>query len=192
MSIDLLGSGLVFVEEAPKDGIQYARQNGVWTPTGEFTLPVRRKSEVYYSNLNVIMSDGVAYNMIQLFKALTPTSGSLLPFFNTTSNKMNAYNEDRTLTFKLSVTGSFAGGQTNRAFQVDFNGTNGNRLITNRPLQSEMDSMTLATFFSIDKNGNIVNNGTEVLMTALGGDFTINTALIIAEQVTSESNISAV
>ena len=162
--------------------------------SGQVTLPTRKKSEVLWTGLTGrTFAADTDINLINFLKALpTPTSGSLLPFFNTTSNKLNAYNTNNTLTFKLSVSGSWSGGSTSRSMQVDFSGTNGNRLVESRDVAVTTDNLTFATFFSIDVGGNIVTNGTAITLRSNGGTFTVTSILLIAEQMGTVESISAV
>lgn len=162
--------------------------------SGDITLPTRKKSEVSWVGLTGrTFAADTDINLINYLKALpTPTSGALLPFFNTTSNKLNAFNSNSTLTFKLSVVGSWSGGSTNRSMQIDFSGTIGNRLVESRDVAVTGDNITLATFFSIDAGGNIVTNGAPIILRSNGGTFSVTSILLIAEQMTTLNTISAV
>lgn len=151
------------------------------------TRTQRKKTEVYYSGLSVSLTAGTAYNLITLLKALTPTTGSLAPFFDTAGNKLKVINDNASCAFKLNIVGNWANASSDRSLQVDFVGTNGNRLVANRSSATTADSLTLATFLSVDKNGNLATNGSVVNLTAVGINFTITSALLIAEQVTKES-----
>lgn len=51
---------------------------------------------------------------------------------------------------------------------------------------------TLATFFSIDRDGGIVTSGTSPIIRSNGGSYTISSVLLIAEQATRQTQISAV
>ncbi|WP_017410099.1 tail needle knob protein [Aeromonas hydrophila] len=92
----------------------------------------------------------------------------------------------------LNLEGSWTGGSTNRSMQLDFAGTNGNRLVASRDVAVTSDVITLATFFSIDKNGFIALNGTKPVIRSNGGTFNLTGVLLIAEQITTETVISAV
>ena len=146
-------------------------------------VPVRKKSEVTYSfSPALTLVDGTAYNLINIIKNTTPTSGTLAPFFNVVTNELNCYNEDASVTFKLNVIGSWAGGSTNRSMQVDFLGTVGNRIVQNRNSSVTSDILMFSAPLSIDKNGNIATNGTAVTIQSNGGDFSVTNILLIAEQ----------
>lgn len=147
----------------------------------------RKKTEVYYSGASVVLTAGTTYNLVTVLKALTPTTGTLAPFFDTTGDKLKVINDNATCAFKINLVGNWANSSDNRSIQIDFVGTNGNRLVANRSSATTADSLTLATFLSVDKNGNLATNGSVVNLTAIGINFTITSALLIAEQVTKES-----
>ncbi len=156
--------------------------------------PSRKKSEVRWAGLTgVSLPADTDRDLIAMLKGLpAPAAGTLAPFFNTTSDKLNAFNDNTSLAFKLNLVGSWAGGSTNRSMQLDFIGTNGNRLVASRDAAVTDDAITLATFFSIDAGGFIVTNGTKPVIRSNGGTYNLTAVLIIAEQVTSQTTISAV
>ena len=147
----------------------------------------RKKTEVYYSGESVVLTAGTATNLVTLLKALTPVSGTLSPFFDTTANKLKVINDNATCAFKLNLVGNWANASNDRSIKVDFVGTNGNSIVANRSSATTGDVLTLATFLSVDKNGNLATNGSVVNITAVGINFTITSALLIAEQVTKEN-----
>ena len=159
-----------------------------------YQAPKRKKSEVFWTGLTgVVLAADTDYNLIALLKALpAPAFGTLAPFFNTVSNKLNAYNDNASLSFKLNLAGTWSAGTNNRSLQIDFVGTNGNRLVASRDAAVTTDVITLATFFSIDRNGGIVTNGTSPIIRSNGGSYTLNAVLLIAEQATRQTQISAV
>ncbi|EGU20093.1 tail needle knob protein [Vibrio mimicus] len=146
----------------------------------------RRKSEVLFdfSASPLVFTQGVTYNLIDRIKARTPVFGSLLPFFDTANNLLRAFNDNRSLYFKANFTGTFPGSAAIRSLELDFAGTQGNRLVQNRSLEVAEDVMNFSTFFSVDKNGNIATNGTAIQIRANGLDFTCTKLLLIAEQET--------
>lgn len=164
------------------------------TPSEPYNHPARKKTEVYWSGLTGrTLTADTDINLVTFLKGLpAPTSGTLAPFFNTTSNKLNAYNDNASLAFKVNLVGSWSGGSSSRSMQLDFTGTNGNRLVASRDAAVASDVITLATFFSIDRNGGIVTNGTDPVIRSNGGTYTVTSVLLIAEQVTTETVISAV
>lgn len=147
----------------------------------------RKKTEVYYSGASVVLTAGTTTNLVTILKALTPVSGTLAPFFDTTANKLNVINDNATCVFKLNLVGNWANASSDRSIKVDFVGTNGNSIVANRSSATTGDVLTLATFLSVDKNGNLATNGSVVNITAVGINFTITSALLIAEQVTKEN-----
>lgn len=156
--------------------------------------PSRKKSEVYWSGLTGrTLAADTNVDLVTFLKGLpAPAFGSLAPFFNTTSNKLNAYNDDASLAFKINLVGSWTAGSSNRSMQLDFVGTNGNRIVASRDAAGTSDVITLATFLSIDKNGNIVTNGAPLTIRSNGGTYTVTAILLIAEQVTKETAITPV
>lgn len=157
-------------------------------------LPTRKKTEVYWSGLvGTTLAIGAPINLVTLLKGLpAPQVGTLAPFFNTTSDKLNVFNDNSSVTFKLNLVGTWSGGSGNRSMQLDFTGTNGNRLVASRDAAVTSDVITLATFFSVDTDGNLAQNGAAPVITPNGGTYTATAILLIAEQVTKLTSISAV
>lgn len=155
-------------------------------------IPVRKKTEVYYSGLSLAIPT-TEVNLISLLKALTPTSGTLGQFFNTTSDKLNVYNDDATLVFKVNISGSWTTNNDNRTMRLNFVGTNGNTLFQSRYANNvSPDVVNFQIFFSIDKDGNIATNGTAPVIQSYGSVFTATSILLIAEQVTAVASINPV
>lgn len=169
---------------------------GVKDPDGsERFFLSRRKTEVAWVNLStpIVLAADTDYNMVTLFKAITdaPQRGTLAPFFNATTNKLNVYNEGATLTFNLNLEGSWSGGGTNSSMELKFLGTIGNDISAVRVAGQTSDTVSLPTFFSIDADDFIALNGTEPILRANSRSFTINSILLIAEQNTHLPAISA-
>lgn len=141
----------------------------------------RKKSEVLYTGISQVITT-TATNLITMLKALTPSSGTLLPFFNTTTDKLTVYNENKTLNFKLSMIGSYPGGTTNRSMQLTFSGAVPDTLVASRNSATATDNILLATFFSVDQGGFLATNGSTITIQANGAEFTATTIKIIAEQ----------
>lgn len=141
----------------------------------------RKKSEVVYTGISQVIPT-TATNLITMLKALAPSSGTLLPFFNTTTDKMTVYNENKTLNFKLSMIGSYPGGTTNRSMQLTFSGAVPDTLVASRNAATATDNILLATFFSVDQGGFLATNGSTITIQANGAAFTATTIKIIAEQ----------
>ncbi|HGH3390682.1 TPA: tail needle knob protein [Citrobacter freundii] len=141
----------------------------------------RKKSEVVYTGISQVIPT-TPTNLITMLKALTPSSGTLLPFFNTTTDKLTVYNENKTLNFKLSMIGSYPGGTTNRSMQLTFSGAVPDTLVASRNAATTTDNILLATFFSVDQGGFLATNGSIITIQANGAAFTATTIKIIAEQ----------
>ena len=157
-----------------------------------YPFPTRKKVEVYWSGVSINIPT-TSTNLISLLKAVPQTSGTLAPFFNTTTNKLNVFNDDATLLFKLNLIGTWGSGSANRGMKVTFGGTAGNTLVVNR-IQAEgpPDTLQLATYLSIDKNGNVANNGSILSIQSLGSTFTITSALLTVEQNTVLTSITPI
>ncbi|HGY1166565.1 TPA: tail needle knob protein [Citrobacter braakii] len=141
----------------------------------------RKKSEVVYTGLTQVIPT-TPTNLVTMLKALTPASGTLAPFFNTTSDKMVVYNENKTLNFKLSMIGSYPGGTANRSMQLTFSGAVPDTLVASRNAATATDNILLATFFSVDQGGFLATNGSTLTIQSNGAVFTATTIKIIAEQ----------
>ncbi|HAJ7584262.1 TPA: hypothetical protein HNV85_18910 [Escherichia coli] len=141
----------------------------------------RKKSEVVYSGVSVTIPTA-PINLVSLLKTLTPSSGSLAPFFDTVNNKMVVFNENKTLFFKLSIVGTWPSGTTNRSMQLTFSGSVPDTLVSSRNAATTTDNILLATFFSVDKDGFLATNGSTLTIQSNGAAFTATTIKIIAEQ----------
>ncbi|EKS5459147.1 hypothetical protein QB886_002016 [Escherichia coli] len=141
----------------------------------------RKKSEVVYSGVSVTIPTAPT-NLVSLLKTLTPSSGSLAPFFDTVNNKMVVFNENKTLFFKLSIVGTWPSGTANRSMQLSFSGSVPDTLVSSRNSATTTDNILLATFFSVDKDGFLATNGSTLTIQSNGAAFTATTIKIIAEQ----------
>lgn len=141
----------------------------------------RKKSEVVYSGVSVTIPT-TPTNLVSLLKTLTPSSGSLTPFFDTVNNKMVVFNENKTLFFKLSIVGTWPSGTANRSMQLSFSGSVPDTLVSSRNSATTTDNILLATFFSVDKDGFLATNGSTLTIQSNGAAFTATTIKIIAEQ----------
>ncbi|HCP7869601.1 TPA: hypothetical protein OFX40_003099 [Escherichia coli] len=141
----------------------------------------RKKSEVVYSGVSVTIPTAPT-NLVSLLKTLTPSSGTLAPFFDTVNNKMVVFNENKTLLFKLSIVGTWPSGTANRSMQLTFSGSVPDTLVSSRNATTTTDNILLATFFSVDKDGFLATNGSTLTIQSNGAAFTATTIKIIAEQ----------
>ncbi|QHJ80504.1 MAG: hypothetical protein [Bacteriophage sp.] len=168
-----------------------AQVSNLQTQVTALAQKVRKKMEVYYSGLTLDIPT-TATNFINLVKALTPTSGALNSFFNTTTNKLNVYNDNTSVLFKLNIVGSWTTTSQSRSMVLDFAGTQGNRLTVNRVDNTAPDIIQFNTYFSVDANGNIVTNGTAPTIQSNGSVFTATAILITVEQTTGVASITPV
>lgn len=141
----------------------------------------RKKSEVVYSGVSVTIPTAPT-NLVSMLKTLTPSSGTLAPFFDTVNNKMVVFNENKTLLFKLSIVGTWPSGTANRSMQLTFSGSVPDTLVSSRNSATTTDNILLATFFSVDKDGFLATNGSTLTIQSNGASFTATTIKIIAEQ----------
>ncbi|EOJ3648580.1 tail needle knob protein [Escherichia coli] len=141
----------------------------------------RKKSEVVYSGVSVTIPTAPT-NLVSLLKTLTPSSGTLAPFFDTVNNKMVVFNENKTLFFKLSIVGTWPSETANRSMQLTFSGSVPDTLVSSRNSATTTDNILLATFFSVDKDGFLATNGSTLTIQSNGAAFTATTIKIIAEQ----------
>lgn len=141
----------------------------------------RKKSEVVYSGVSVTIPTAPT-NLVSLLKTLTPSSGTLEPFFDTVNNKMVVFNENKTLFFKLSIVGTWPSGTANRSMQLTFSGSVPDTLVSSRNAATTTDNILLATFFSVDKDGFLATNGSTLTIQSNGAAFTATAIKIIAEQ----------
>lgn len=149
----------------------------------------RKKMEVFYSGLTLAIPT-TATNFVNLIKALTPTSGSLNAFFNTTTNKLNVYNDNATLNFKVNIVGSWTTTSTNRSMVMAFVGTNGNTITNPRVDNTAPDVVQFQTHFSVDAGGFMASNGVVINIQSNGSVFTATQVFITMEQVTKETVIT--
>lgn len=173
------GSQVKAVLSGNGTGLALNSGTGVLTING--TTYIRNKSECYFSGLNLTIPT-TSTNLINLIKAL-PHTGNLSPFFNTTTNKLNVFNQNQSVSFKINVIGSWSGASTNRSMTIDFPQTNGNSLTKTRDASVTTDQVSMSTFFSVDLGGNMVTNPTDITIAANGAVFTATAILLIAEQI---------
>lgn len=141
----------------------------------------RTKSEVVYSGISlVIPTTGV--NLLTALAALTPTSGTLLPFFNTTDGRLHALNKNLNLNLKISLRGTFAGGTTNRSLQLTFNTVVPDTLVSSRNAATAVDDVLFNTFFSVEEGDDIATGGITMTAQANGSAFTVTQLKLIATQ----------
>lgn len=129
-------------------------------------IPMRKKTELEWGNLTGISIPTTATNLLSWLQSLpSPIAGAWGEFTNLATGKINVYNDNRSVNFKLVVNGTWTGGAA-RSLQVDFTGVRNSRLVANRGDAVTSDSITLTTFFSINKDGPIALNGTMPMIKA--------------------------
>ncbi|WP_260516095.1 tail needle knob protein [Serratia fonticola] len=141
----------------------------------------RKKSELTFTGLTLNIPT-TATNLVTLLKALTPTSGTFTPFFDTTADKMVVFDENKTVNFKLSIIGTWTGGTTNRSMQLTFSAAVPDTLVVSRNAATTTDNVLMATFFSVDQGGFLATNGSTMTIQSNGSAFTATTIKMIAEQ----------
>ncbi|QHJ79988.1 MAG: hypothetical protein [Bacteriophage sp.] len=141
----------------------------------------RKKTELLFSGISLVIPT-TPTNLITILKALTPTSGTFAPFFNTTSDKLFAFSEAKNLQFKLSIIGSYPGGTTNRSMQLTFNVATPDTLVVSRDSVTTTDNVLFNTFFSVDVGDFLAVNGATMIIQANGAAFTATTIKLIATQ----------
>lgn len=141
----------------------------------------RKKSELVFSGISLVIPTTPS-NLVTILKALTPTSGTFAPFFDTVNDKMVVFNENKSVQFKLSMVGSWPGGTGNRAMTLVFSGTVPDTVVSDRTAVTTTDNVLFATFFSVDKDGFMATNGSVITVQSYGAAFTATTIKMIAEQ----------
>lgn len=141
----------------------------------------RKKSELVFTGLSLVIPT-TPTNLVTLLKALTPDSGTFAPFFDTASDKMVVFNENKTLNFKLVIAGAWASGSLNRSMSVTFSGAVPDTLNEIRYPGTTTDNCAFPTFFSVDKDGFLAANGSTITIVSNGSEFTADTVKLIAEQ----------
>ncbi|AXF41685.1 tail needle knob [Salmonella phage Se-G] len=147
----------------------------------------RVKSEVRFTGLSLNIPTGTTgVDLLSLFVGKTPVAGSttMAPFFDLSANKFKVFNNDSTVTLKINLIGSWQGTTNNRTLEINFVGSVGNQLTKSRDAAlTGQDILSFPTFFSVDKNGNLATNGSQIIARSYGNDFTITEAIFIAEQM---------
>lgn len=147
----------------------------------------RIKTEVRFSGLSLNIPTGATgVDLLSLFVGKTPVAGStaMTPFFDLATNKFKVFNNDSTVTLKINLIGAWQGTTNNRTLELNFVGSAGNQLTKSRDAAlTGQDILSFPTFFSVDKDGNLATNGSQIIARSYGNDFTITEAIFIAEQV---------
>lgn len=142
---------------------------------------LRPKSEVVYSGISLTIPT-VATNFLTLLSTLTPSSGSLLPFFDVSSGRLVARNKNKDLNFKASIRGTYTSASGNRSMQIVFGTTVTDTIVVSRDAAVTTDDVFINTFFAVEENDNIVSPGITMMINANGSAFTATQIKIIATQ----------
>lgn len=141
----------------------------------------RLKSEVVYSGVSLAITT-TKVNLLQLLGTLTPTSGSLSPFFNTTTGLMTGLNKGKNLFFKLSIRGTYDNSSGNRSMEFEFGTVVPDTIVRSRDASVSDDNVFIATFFSVEVDDDITDPGITIDIKANGSSFTATDIKIIATQ----------
>lgn len=148
--------------------------------------------EVTYDNLDIII-DTTPKNLIAILDGLVPVNGSLNEFFNTSTHKMNVYNDDSSIFMKFNVIGTWNPVMASpNTMRIAFGNSVGNVASSSKTSGMDADVLQFVTYMSIDKDGLIATAGTEPLISVLETDFTLTRLFITVEQVTAVESITPV
>lgn len=141
----------------------------------------RQKSEVVFSDINWTI--GASQSLIDSLADLEYT-GSFAPFFSVLDNKFKPLNFGSVCSFKLNLIGTWDASGGNQYLVLDFPGSTGNNLVYSKSPAMDADTISITTFFSVDENGNLATNGSEIMITAPEAAFVVTDLVLIAEQMT--------
>lgn len=141
----------------------------------------RQKSEVVYSGISLVIPT-TETNFFTLLGTLTPTSGTLLPFFNVATGRLVALNKNRDLKIKFTLEGTFAGAVLSRSLAFTFGTPVPDTIFVNRNTSLASDSMNLNSFFAVEEGDTTTSPGVTCMVQAIGGAFTCSRIKIIATQ----------
>lgn len=145
------------------------------------TYMTRQKSEVVYSGISLVIPT-TETNFFTLLGTLTPTSGTLLPFFNVATGRLVALNKNRDLKIKFTLEGTFAGAVLSRSLAFTFGTPVPDTIFVNRNTSLASDSMNLNSFFAVEEGDTTTSPGVTCMVQAIGGAFTCSRIKIIATQ----------
>lgn len=142
---------------------------------------LRQKSEVVYSGISLAITTAQV-NLLTLLGTLTPTSGTLAPFFDTDDGLLIGLNKNKNLSFKLSIRGSYDNASGNRSMEFTFGVSVPDTIVYSRDSSVMTDNVFINTFFSVEEGGEIVSPGIPITIKANGSAFTATEIKIIATQ----------
>ena len=173
--------GRMDVAEAEIDALQFTVADHETRIDALEYAVTRKKSELVFTGVSLVIPTTPA-NLVTLLKALTPSSGSFAPFFDTTNDKMVVFNENKSLNFKLVLIGSWTTSSLNRSMSLTFSGAVPDTLNEIRYPGVATDNCVFPTFFSVDQGGFLATNGSTITIVSNGSAFTATTIKLIAEQ----------
>jgi len=150
-------------------------------------VPTRKKTEAVWTGVNFALPTTGETNLVSLLKIFgAPTSGQLTsPFVDTVANKLKVINQDATMFFKFTLSGTFAGpSTTGRGISLTFNLTSPDIYTQARDQDPSGDKFAFGTFFSVDKDGFFATNGCTTTLRCYGSAYTITEAKLVIEQNT--------
>jgi hypothetical protein len=104
---------------------------------------------------------------------------------DTVANKLKVINQDASMFFKLTLSGTFAGpSTTGRGISLTFNLTSPDIYTQARDEDPAGDKFAFGTFFSVDKDGFFATNGCTTTLRCYGSAYTITEAKLVIEQNT--------
>lgn len=187
----LMKQGLLLVGEFGKKVMEARTEEELPFSTGS-APSTRKKMEVLFDGISIVV-DTTDKNLISLLSGLSPTSGSLNEFFNTTSNKLNVYDDNASLLMKFNVIGTWnsTSGSPN-TMQIAFGNSTGNVISSLKTSGTDADVLQFVSYLSIDKNGAIATGGSAPVIRVMDSDFTVTSIFITLEQWTTETSITPV
>ncbi|EKN6369048.1 hypothetical protein DVP68_21240 [Yersinia enterocolitica] len=141
----------------------------------------RQKSEVVYSGVSLVIPT-TSTNLLTLLGTLTPTSGTLLPFFDVAAGRLKALNKFKNLSFKINLRGTYTSSSGNRSMQITFGTVVPDTIVVSRDAATSIDDVFINTFFAVDEGDDIVSPGITMMIKANGSTFTATQIKIIATQ----------
>lgn len=191
-AVCLMMGGVLYVGEIGQQVLTAKTISDLPFDTGDGQpVTVRKKMQVLYQALEITLTPSDE-NLVAIAAAHNPADGALNEFFNTTSNKLNVYNDDATLYFKLNVQGTWNSSTVPNTMQVQFGNSNYNIVSASKTSGMDADVLQFTTFLSINKDGPIATGGSEILIKVLDGSFEMESMFIVVEQWTSQSTITPV
>lgn len=153
-------------------------------------IPTRKRTWVRYTAVNLTLTSA-AVNILDWLAAETPSTGTLTPFFNAATGKMNVFNDDASCVFKVILVGTWTGSNSNRAIELNISELIGNRHVVNRTdVSTDGDDVTISSFLSVEKDSPWISSGITMTLRSLGGNYTVTEVIINVEQTTAVADVT--